>query len=964
MTGTFSTTDGLYHTDTVDIGGEGIIIINVKCNFSDTEKVYGNNADKIKFAIDKTAPETLIVNEYNQTINISGWKPYVNFSLLCQDEAIYENNNPLLKNWAFGCKTIYYAVDDIPTNKNTIYYPNIYLYEPNIYEIAYYSVDNGNNTADVTYKNIYIDNVDYNFSILIKDFFTREYVTIVRADRTYEIEVRSPKIPAVTYDTNYKIYVNSLTFKVKGQYVTVNPAKDYITYSEPWIGYFQMDGDDFKNLNNAEAKFYINGIDTHNIESSLIETGETFTVDTKLPEKPNFDPELNMYSSLGYPLHEYNGIYYTNDIFLFVTANYSEEKTNVLFYLERSSLPIPLYFSDNYDQGDNGDLLATKTVNEIATVGNNYVFVTGDAGPFFIAGNYVEFSGYNREEYGHYKELYEIESVEYILSGGNPVKTKLTISPVLEKNIPSGTSVMAYDEKYPTSWAGMQLFVYYQGYNNLTIEINDVAGNTNKEEAVLYLDSVWPVAVESSLYPQEYFSTNDNRTNISVIIREVGSGLDSELINFTITALDANVTYVSNVLETYNCNYDLTRNENGAYLCNKITFVPSADLENSLYEATIRAYDLAHNYDSRTWYFYVEAGAPDIPTFELKDALSVNPDPDNIWYINKTPEFTLEFSDPEPVNLFLPILYNQTGSSDMTIISCSRTSFNFYDCSFNDELSEQEYSIEVFANKNISDGSVSPTGRWTFWTTVDKTKPVFELYYDNITNPNININFYGLVENENNHNLLGYFFINDEEENMIYSYSPGAGRIFRIEQDYNWALDEPVQDFNITIRVMDYAGNADEKEYWLRIDNELPSITLSEITAKIMFIRKQPEFHNEYVQEAEVIMAAEYANVTGTINEGYKGFDISQFLVKDPQSRYTVLTVSSDLDDLDALGNMQGVYINNVFKANLLIIGQQGEETLNNMNFIVEDYAENMLNTYLGLLKDLKPPQLINITVS
>jgi len=34
------------------------------------------------------------------------------------------------------------------------------------------------------------------------------------------------------------------------------------------------------------------------------------------------------------------------------------------------------------------------------------------------------------------------------------------------------------------------------------------------------------------------------------------------------------------------------------------------------------------------------------------------------------------------------------------------------------------------------------------------------------------------------------------------------------------------------------------------------------------------------------------------------------------------------------------------------------------MNFRVMDYAENLLNTYLGVLKDLKPPQLINISVS
>ena len=963
MSGTFSTTDGVSHSDTIDIGGEGIIIINVKCNFTNTGKVYGNYGDKIKFAIDKTPPETLIVDEFNQTKDISGWQSSVYFFLLCKDSPIYENNNPYLKNWAYGCKSLYYAEDGTPENKFVDYY-FISLYEPNIYELAYYSVDNGDNADDVNYKNIYIDNVNYGFDILIKDFFTREYVDIVRADRTYEVEVNSPKTSLVTYDTNYKIYVNSLTFKVKGKHTIVNPASDYITYSEPWIGYFQIDGDEFKDIDNAEAKFYINGKDSHEIESSEIVFGETFTVDTKLPEQPKFDPILSDYASLDYPLHEYDGIFYTNDMLLFVTANYSEEKTNLSFYLERSNLPIPQYFIDYYDQGENGDLLATKILHESADEDSTVVYITGDAGPFFIADNYVEFVGYNKEEYEHYKELYKIEDVEYILIGDNPVTTKLTISPTLEKDLLQGISVNAYDAKYPTSWAGLNLIILYQGENNLTLEVSDEAGNTNKDEAILYLDTVWPVVVESSLYPEEYFSTNNNNTNISIIIREVGSGLDSEIINFTITALDTNVTYTSYVLETYNCNYDLTKNENGDYICNKITFVPSTDLENSLYEAKITAYDLAHNLAQRTWYFFIEAGSPDRPEFRLKNALAINPDPDNIWYINKTnPEFTLDFSDPESVTVFLTILYNETGYNNDTIISCEQTD-NFFDCSFIEELSEQEYSVEVFAYKTLSDGSISPTGRWTFWFTIDQTDPEFELYYNNITNPNVDIDFYGFVENEADHNLLGYFFINGQEEDMLYSYSPGEGRIFKISDGYDWALDEPVKDFNITIRIMDYAGNANEKTYWLRIDDETPKIYLTEVKAKPIFIRKQPEFYTEFVEEADVILAAEYANVTGTIEEGYKGFDISDFYVIDPRTEPTTVVQSTNLDNLDTLGNMQGVFIDGVFKVNLLMIGQIGEETLNNMNFIVKDYAENMLNTYLGVLKDLKPPQLLNITVS
>ena len=313
--------------------------------------------------------------------------------------------------------------------------------------------------------------------------------------------------------------------------------------------------------------------------------------------------------------------------------------------------------------------------------------------------------------------------------------------------------------------------------------------------------------------------------------------------------------------------------------------------------------------------------------------------------------------------MYYKILYNETGRGDENITICTEAD-NFFDCSFNDELSEQEYSIEVFAYKTLSDGNISPTGRWTFWFTIDKTKPEFELYYDNITNPNVDIDFYGLVENEAEHNLLGYFIINREIENMLYSYSPGAGRIFTISDDYDWVLDEPVKDFNITIRIMDYAGNADEKEYWLRVDNETPQIYLTEVKAKPIFILRTPSFKAAYITEPDVIMAAEYANVSGTITGGSKGYDTSEFYIVDIEGRYTTLTQSTNIDDLEEVGKMDGIFINNLFKANLLIPGERGEETLNNLNFIVVDYAENLLNTYLGVLKDLKPPQLLNITVS
>ncbi len=993
---TFDSQDRLYHYSMIDVPGRGLKLINVKCKFDDTGKIYGNRASNIRFAIDDIPPETFIVDRFNSTKPddyLSDWKTKAEFYLLCKDEPIYENNNIYSKNWAFGCGSIYYGIGT-PLNRHVDRYL-VNLTQPGIYNINYYSVDKGNNTEEMQTKTIKIDNLDYDFTINMIDYITGLPADKVTLNRRYKVIVSSTKPVEVTYDQDYKIFVSSLSFRVGTRIVNVEPEspQDYISMTRNWSGQFFLDPNDFRDIDNYDAKFNIYGIDSHNIESRTISHGGNFTVHTKRPTKPLFDPLLEDYPLFGYPLHYYNGVFYTNDILLFVSAYYPDQITNVTFYLKRETQTLPEYRYFTYDQSENGVPLYTKELYQNADEGSVEIFIEGDAGHQFKPGNYIEFSGYERVEYWHYKEFYEIIEVdEPSIIGGVAEKTRIVISQGLEQDIPIGTQVTVYDGSHPQGWAGTMLYINpeHQGQRMLFVEVGDEAGNLNHDYAYIYLDTNPPKILDFSLDPPYGHSTNNNRTNISAIVVERGSGLDIEAINFTIKGLiKTNSSYDDFDVNEYLCNHDATPNENGRNICYHIIFNPDGDLQNDLYWVTLEVRDLAHNYAWKLWYFYIEAGSPNKPDFRLKDAPEPNPDPYDIWYINRTPEFTLNFSDPEPVNINFIDLYNETEyRMDNVSIDCNKLNYNYFECSFDTELSEQEYSLIVNADKLLSDGNSSPAGIWTFEFTIDKTPPEFEVwFYPNPTRPGINIDFSIFVENEHGvysgkpHNLLGYFNLNDRQETgtLIPSFGEDYFRTFTIPASYDWNLAEPVQDFNITITLRDYAGNSNQKTYPIRIDDEPPSIEVSEVKSAYMHLKIQDERFTLYQhtpEDIEIILGRGDVNITGTIQEGHKGYDLDSFRVvvydRELGTNHTFMLEEASYPSLlhtiprsMAVRNSQGRYLEGDFRSNLLIFHEMDEEILNNIRFVIEDQAGNVLDSYLGgLLKDLKAPDLPIITIS
>jgi hypothetical protein len=970
------TDQGTYHYKTIDIGGNGIKIINVKCLFPDG-KIKGNRADRIKFAIDDIPPETLITNFKDNTLkNISGWRTKIEFGLLCSDPPIYENDNPKLKNWAFGCGNVSYGTNYAggnirPVNPKYVSKYNVSMNDSGIWTINYSSVDNGRNYEKEKTEKIYIDNLDYEFDIIIRDAYSGEIVTKVRADRQYSVEISSPKLAQVPYDPDYYIQVKSLSFQLLNGKVDINLPGDSYGSKIPATGTFYIDGTVFKDIKDKNTSFDISGLDSHNIASKKIRNGKTFIVTTALPKAPVFDPALEKYKDTlyvseikngvmfikNYPLYNYGDIFYTDDAGLFVSGKFEDFAANVQFKLRQENLPRPEYYTTSYDQTNNANAtpLATKVLSQASLINTNKIYLKGDAGPYFKEGNYIEFKDHQRTDYTNYKEFYYISEVNKIMSGFEVASTELKIVPNITEAIPSNIQVYVYEKQYPSSWFGASLNLH-EGYSNLSVEVLDESGNKNSAEAKLFLDLVDPNVLDSNLYPLRGDSTNNNLTNISVIITDKGSGILKELVVLEIKNTVKNTTYSDFVFENISC-----ESEDEQYKCYKITHVPSSEFNNGLYTVYLNAYDLAHNRVIKNWFFYVSAGSPNKPDFWIKDALPINPGPNGIWYINKVPDFVLNFSDTEPITLLSKELKNLDLITFYTdTISCNRNK-NFFDCSIADKsLPEGNYRITVSAEKTFPNGTTSPPGTWSFLFTIDKTPPVYKVNYTNPTNSRNQIVFEVNTSNEPNHPLLGYLFFNNQEIKLTSSEElelPPKEFYTPDEFNFNVPLGD-VQDIIFNFKLMDYAGNSNTKENLpLRIDNELPNISLSNVTSHIIYVIRKPTLRNIEVTKPDVIVALYRVNISGTVLQGKKGYDVSEFYIRD------ILGADTELSN-NCSSNSNSYFCEGIFKSsNIYIPGNLREETLNNLSFTVVDEAQNILRTSLFALKDLKPPQLINWSI-
>jgi hypothetical protein len=241
-----------------------------------------------------------------------------------------------------------------------------------------------------------------------------------------------------------------------------------------------------------------------------------------------------------------------------------------------------------------------------------------------------------------------------------------------------------------------------------------------------------------------------------------------------------------------------------------------------------------------------------------------------------------------------------------------------------------------------------------FRFTIDKTKPEFSLNYKRIINSRNPINFNVTVSSEGINPLLGFILFNNKVEEL----EPKQSDYDKIFATKNFNFDVPegdVQDLNFGFRLMDYAGNANDKNNLpITIDNEMPRIDLTELKGNPIHIIKPPLFadsNNGY----NVVIGSSKLKISGTITKGKKGYDTSELTIRDSEGTITVLAKCNSAST--------NYFCDGTYRANISVPGNYGQETLNNLSFTIVDNAENRFDTTLFVLKDLKPPEIRNMSI-
>jgi hypothetical protein len=931
------------HRSEVNLG-HGYHRYYVKCRMFNDGKIRGNNADQIRFAVDLEPP----VSQYRTDVSAyNGWyNQDVNVEISCGDPPITGEG----LDWSFGCDTTYYCIgsncsgfadefrefDDPFTLDETTY-------------ITYYSVDKGGNTEE------YVEDVLFQIDkeppeITVEFFVGEETAQVLVMNVVYRVSVSSSKPfispavdqPFVTYDSQPSKFAGNINLLP-----TADPAV--------WEGVFFLENINANRGYEGEGVFTAKGIDYHNVSGSAT---SIIPIDTKPPESPVVEPSLEEpspdasdYQEIGYPVHYYNGTYYTNQNRLFITG-YTQEYLDMIAVTTVEDVDTELIFTQtptNFEYEDKAlsgfeGRHEIKVVGDITTRVNNSMYFGIDDEKMAIG---------SRQVYGAYGMFYDITNLVY--HGGDEQYTAITIYPGLEDTLDLERPLFFYDKENPSFWFGFD--VSLASFKNTTFYLKsyDTAGNLVRYPAIsqippfltFFADPVPPSVV--SHFPRDG-STSQYTFDIQVIVKEGihESGLDEASIDFTING-DAATYFVEHVTELE------AEDPNNNYYR---VYFPASDLDDGEYNVAVEGADLATNGFSETtasshWTFIVDRNAPAYPYFSLIGGFT-GPPGDERWYSRSSPDFIVDFTaEPNPVTITDIVMEDSPTEGEAA--TCESTDFNMFRCSFTTPKTAAgtfwaDYGVIIKAYKTLDDGTDSNEGTYgPFRFTVDDQAPDFQLAFHTRFMDKINLTVGAVVTNEHHPLYVDLEFLGGHYT-PIHSSNNGSFYYFVWEVPDYTKDDEGEK--NMTITISDFAQNSRSVIVPVYLDLTAPQIEDMSIvishTVKIgqeVFTRNpRVTVEGTFVDEdidAVWVMPGDFDKHTGTM-EGKKMADI-----RSKEGRPESFKVEVTLMDPEA-----GSVAMPPFVYNFMLINQ-----INNMTLYVRDKAGHVSHRQMKVITDIAPPK-------
>ena len=542
------------------------------------------------------------------------------------------------------------------------------------YTAVFYAADSFGNTANYTYDFEVEDKSRPSINITILDSVYNDSLGLQKVSYgNHQVQVKTSKPVKEWKYFNYTVK--------KG-----NSSKSYSLWLDHQdannmtfvFNFTIFNNIDYANITGNNSEFTLKLIDINNKEGtpSDILFGRFFHTDTYGGDEPLIDP--NIFDS--------EGNYYYNNTSLYLVG-----------------------FTQPYEGGISVQMNLSKSTNSQITVPaavfskkieTDIVYGNFDVGSEFVdindehtnlTGLYVQFENSLRQN----RQRYRITSAAYNDLTG---KTRITLSPALEKPVAMGSEAYIYDKINPTGRFEFSPSLNF-GKTEMRIYAIDEFGNNGKPLVRNFIADIAPPAF-AEFYPDNSMVVAGQQ-DLSVLITD-DSKINKNSISLTLRFNGVENTYTCSQMkcidtaEGVRVNYTLPE-------------------DNGRYDALISAADMIGNRGSASWFFEVNDKVPKTPTIYVKDGIFV----DNRWYVNKTrPTLGIVFDYRENITLTKLLLDNQ----EVNIGNVSKP--NYYTWEFIPEsLSDGEHIIEINAFKKLENGSNGPTGKWLKGFVVDTIAP-------------------------------------------------------------------------------------------------------------------------------------------------------------------------------------------------------------------------------------------------
>jgi hypothetical protein len=917
----------------------------VKCQMLNDGKIRGNKGDEIRFAVDTQPPVT------SHTTDASPYNGWFNrdiaVSLSCGDPAVMG----IGLDWSFGCNKTYYCLGqgcalEEGEFRNFTQKSPIRLNGTGY--ISYYSVDNGGNIEPVIEDVIFqIDKTPPNFTIEFYD--GSALVDVLVMSVVYKVRVVSSEplispaisVPSITY--------GSQPSKFSGT-VELMPTDD----PSVWEGLLFIENINANRGFEGDGIFTVTAIDHHNVSG---EGTASIRIDTKPPEMPVLEPSLESpsrdasdYQLMPYPVHYYNGTYYTPRTDLFITG-YTAELLDMIAVtgVDYADSELPPY----------SQTMTNLTYNDSALSGfvdQHEVKIAGDVTRRVNGTHYMGFDARQetmgpKRKYGEYGMFYDVTSVAY--HGGDDQYSSVIVYPALEESLKLDRKLMFYDKEYPSYWFGFKVPLTSFTNNTFYLKSYDDAHNIVRYPPisaippylVFFSDPVAPSVMKH--FPRDG-STSRNTMDIGVIVKEgkQESGIWEDSFNFTINGKAAAFVIDHDA--------DLEASDPNAYYYR--IYYSVSNLKDGEYDISVVGKDLAMNgldesSVSAAWTFIVDRNIPKDPGFTLVGGF-----PDQTgerWYSRESPDFIMDFSaERDPVTITDVIM--EDTPTEGGAANCTNTSRNVFRCVFTTPKTSSgvfwaDYGVIVKAFKSLDDGTDSNTGSYgPFPFTVDDQPPEFTPVMKTRFMDNINLTIGAIVTNEN-HPLYGDMEMFGAHYFPIYSSRNGTFYYFVwAVPDYDKDKEGPT---GMVITLSDFAQNKRSVTVPVYLDLTAPridnvSIVVSntvEIGKELFTAQPNVTVSGRLIDDdidRVWVMPGDFNNATMTL-EGKKYADI-KYSGGVPES----FTVSVRLMDPSA-----GKKTTSAIRYNMMLINQ-----INNMTLYVSDKAGHVSHRQLKVISDIVPP--------